>query len=200
MRYGFLVFVILNFGVLLFSSLAGGQQQPPLVIKALVEKKVSQLPDGPLYWRLENFPTLAAAQAAAGPYGLAAESAGKVWLLILGPAGGSSSGGTKVAEVGPLPTVTAKEYLLRINQASGPRGSVTSVHSHPGSEAFFVLAGEQSIRTPKGTIQVKVGQPETGPGADTPLQVSSSGTTDLLALVMFLVDSSKPFSTPATLP
>jgi hypothetical protein len=32
------------------------------------------------------------------------------------------------------------------------------------------------------------------------MQVSSSGTTDLHALVMFVVDAGKPFSSPATLP
>jgi len=179
-------------------STATGQQT--LVVKALAEKKVTELPAGPLFWRLENFPTLAQAQAAAGATGLATESAGKVWLFTLGGAGGSSVGGTKVAEMGPLPQVVATQYLLRINEASGPPGSITTVHTHPGSEAFYVLAGEQSIRTPQGMIKVQVGQPETGPGADTPLQVSSSCSTDLRALVMFMVDATKPFSSPAKLP
>jgi len=174
--------------------------QQPLVVKMLAEKKVMELPVGPLFWRLENFPTIAQAQAAASPTGLAAESAGKAWLFTLGPAGGSSVGGIKVAEVGPLPHLMATQYLLRINEASGPPGSTTAVHKHPGSEAFYVLAGEQSIRSPQGLIHVKVGQPNTGPGGDTPLQVSSSGSTDLHALVMFMVDATKPFSSPAELP
>jgi len=174
--------------------------QQALVVKPLAEKKVAELPAGPLFWRLENFPTLADAQAAAGPTGLAAESAGKVWLFTLAAAGGSSAGGIKVTEVGPLPKVVATQYLLRINEASGPPGSTTTVHTHPGSEAFFVLAGEQSINTPQGMIKAKAGQPETGPGGDTPLQVSSSGSTDLHAVVMFVVDVTKPFSSPAKLP
>jgi hypothetical protein len=33
-----------------------------------------------------------------------------------------------------------------------------------------------------------------------PMEVSSSGTTDLNALVMFVVDATKPFSSPATMP
>jgi hypothetical protein len=184
--------------VLWLSSSAIAQQA--LVVKALAEKKVMELPVGPLFWRLENFPTLSQAQAAAGSTGLAAESAGKVWLFTLGPAGGSSAGSTKVAEVGPLAPVMATQYLLRINEASGPPGSITPVHTHPGSESFYVVTGEQSIRTPQGLIQVKVGQPDTGPGGDTPLQVSSSGSTDLHALVMFMVDATKPFSSPAKLP
>ncbi len=174
--------------------------QQALVIKPLTEKKVAELPAGPLFWRIENFSTLAQAQAAAGPLSLVAESAGKIWLLTLGAAGGSSTGGTKVAEFGPIPRVVAPQYLLRINEASGPPGSVTPVHTHPGSEAFFVLAGEQSIRSPHGVMRVKVGQPETGHGADVPMQVSSSGATDLHSLVMFVVDATKPFSSPANFP
>jgi hypothetical protein len=129
-----------------------------------------------------------------------AESAGKVWLFTLGSSGGSSGKGTKIAEVGPIPRIIATQYLLRINDASGPPGSVTSVHSHPGSEAFFVLTGEQSIRGALGTMHVKAGQAEAGQGADKHMQVSSSGTSDLHALVMFVVDASKPFSSPATMP
>lgn len=180
---------------------AGGAfAQQKLVIKPLAEKKVAELSAGPLFWRIENFPTLARAQAAAGPWALVAESAGKVWLFTLGPAGGSSAGGNKVAEVGPLPQVVATQYLLRINEASGPPGSITPVHTHPGSEAFYVVAGEQSIRSPHGVMHVEVGQPEVGRGADTPMQASSSGSTDLRALVMFVVDATKPFSSPAQFP
>jgi hypothetical protein len=175
-------------------------QQQPLIIKPLAEKKVGELPPGPLFWRIENFNTLSQAQAAASPWSLAAESAGKIWLFTLGPAGGSSAGGTKVAEFGPIPRVVAPQYLLRINEASGPPGSVTPVHTHPGSEAFFVLAGEQSIRSPHGVMRVKVGQPEAGHGADTPMQVSSSGSTDLHSLVMFVVDATRPFTSPAKFP
>jgi quercetin dioxygenase-like cupin family protein len=170
------------------------------VIKALAEKKVTQLPAGPLYWRLETFPTIAQARAAAGAMGLAAESAGKAWLFTLGPAGGSTAGGAKIAEVGPLARVVAPEYLLRINEATGSPGSITPVHSHPGSEAFYVLAGQQTVRTAERVILIAAGQAEAGPGGDTPLQVSSSGGTDLHALVMFVVDATKPFSSPATFP
>ena len=174
--------------------------QQALVVKSLAEKKVTELPAGPLFWRLENFPALGAAQAAAGPTGLVAESRGKIWLFTLGPAGGASAGGTKIAEVGPIPSVVATQYLLRINEASGPPGSMTAVHSHPGSEAFYVLAGESSSRTPHGVMRVAANEGATGHGADTPMQVSSTGSADLHSLVMFVVDATKPFSSPATFP
>jgi quercetin dioxygenase-like cupin family protein len=174
--------------------------QQALVVKILAATNATDLPAGPLYWRLENFPTLAQAQGLAGPTSLAVQSGGRAWLITLAPAGGASAGGTKVAEVGPLPKVAATQYHLQVNEASGPPGSVTPEHSHPGSETFYVLAGETSSRTPDGLMRVAAGHAMVGHGADTPMQVSSSGSTDLLSLVMFLVDAGKPFSSPAKLP
>jgi hypothetical protein len=172
-----------------------------LVIKSLAEKRIQSLPSEPLFWRIESFPTVAQAQASAGASGLAVESGGRAWLFRLAPRGVRPTEGARhEAEIGPVPKVTSTEYLLRINEASGPPGSVTSVHTHPGSEAFYVLAGEQSICTPRGVLRLGVGQGETGQGADVPMQVSSSGTTDLHALVMFVVDASRPFSSPAKFP
>jgi len=124
-----------------------------------------------------------------------AESAGKVWLFTLGPAGG-----TRVAEVGPIPPIHASQYLLRINEVTGAPGSATPVHTYQGSEAFFVLAGEQGIRSPHGVMRVVAGHAEAGQGAGVPMQVSITGSTELHALVMSVLDASKSFSSPATLP
>ena len=184
-------------GLALSPSTASAQK---FEIKPVAEKKVQQLPPGPLFWRIDNFPTLAQAQAAAGPTGLAAEVAGKVWLFTLGPKGGSSPGGSKVAEIGPVPPITAPEYLLRINNTGGPPGVKTPVHTHPGSETFYVLSGQLSQKSPHGASHVDAGQSIPGHGPGMPMEVSSSGTTDLNALVMFVVDATKPFSSPATMP
>jgi quercetin dioxygenase-like cupin family protein len=183
---------------LVFSAAALSQSATPpaLTIKALAEKQVPELPQGEMFWRIENFPTLAQARAAAGHWALAAESDGKAWLFTLGPAGGSSPGGTKVIDVGPVPRITAPQYLLRINEASGPNGAITPIHSHPGSEAFYPLRGEQRMRGPHGVMVMKPGQPTIGHG-EQPMQVWSSGSTDLHSLVMFVVDATRPFSSPA---
>lgn len=177
-------------------------QQPTgtLSLKSLAQARVDHLPPGELWWRIEQFDSVAGARSAAGPWTLVAEADGKVWSFTLGPAGGRSPAARPVAEVGPIPRVEASHYLLRINDASGPPGAETAVHSHPGSEAFFVLAGEQSIRSPAGTVRIPAGRSEAGRGADQPMQVSSSGGTDLHALVMFVVDADRPFSTPAKWP
>jgi len=182
------------------------------VVKPVAEKRVRQLPPGPLYWRIENFPTLAQAQAAIGPdrwnpdtvsydgaTSLAAEVAGKVWLFTLGPKGGSTPGGTEVAEIGPVPPITAPEYLLRINYGSGPPGATTPQHSHPGSEAFYVISGQLGQRTPQGVNHVDAGHTMNGRSAGMPMEVFNSGTTELSALIMFVVDATKPFSSPAQL-
>lgn len=170
-----------------------------LEVTPVVEKKISQLPDGPLFWQIENFPTLAQAEAAAGPTSLAAEVSGKVWLFTLGAEGAAGHGGTPVTQIGPVPRITATEYLLRINRATGAPGAKTAIHSHPGPEAFYVLAGRMTQRTPHGTIDLEAGQGTPGHEANTAMEVSSSGTTDLDQLVMFVVDAGKPFTVPAAL-
>ena len=184
-------------GLVLSGSTASAQK---FEIRPVAEKKIQQLPPGPLFWRIDNFPTLTQAQAAAGPTGLAAEVAGKVWLFTLGPKGGSSPGASKVAEIGPVPPITAPEYLLRINNTGGPPGVKTPVHTHPGSETFYVLTGRLDQKTPHGVTHVEAGQSMIGHEAGTPMEVSSSGTSDLNALVMFVVDATNPFSTPAKIP
>jgi len=180
-------------GVLLSSAAA----QQAFFVKPVAEKKLKQLPAGPLYWQVETFPTLAQAQAAAAETSLAAEVSGKVWLFTLGPKGNPTRGGGKVAEIGPVPAISAPEYLLRINHAGGPPQSKTPVHTHPGSEAFYVLAGRLGQRTPHGVSYAEAGQSMNGHGADMAMEVFSAGTTDLDQLVMFVVDATKPFSSPA---
>lgn len=183
---------------MLAASLAAAQpaKPPALAVKPLAEKKVAELPPGELFWRIENFDNLDQAKTAAGPYSLAAQSDGKAWLFTLGAPGGATPGAKKVAEFGPVPRISAPQYLLRINEASGPAGAITAIHSHPGSESFFVLRGEQRMRGPHGVRVMQPGQPTIGHG-EQPMQVWSSGPGELHSLVMFVVDATRPFSTPA---
>ena len=88
------------------------EAQEEFVVEDVAEKTVTELPAGPLYWHVENFPALADAEAAAGPLSLAADVEGKVWLFTLGPKGTPTHGGSMVTEIGPLVDVSAPEYLL----------------------------------------------------------------------------------------
>jgi hypothetical protein len=193
------VIVMLAAGIIgLMLGPSASLAQAKLEIKPVAEKKLKELPAGPLYWRLETLSTLDQAQAAAGPTSLAAEVAGRVWLFTLGAKGGVTHGSSKVVEIGPVPAITASEYLLRINHAGGaPGAKKTAVHTHPGSEAFYVLAGRLGQRTPHGVSHADAGQTMNGHGADTPMEVFSAGTTDLDQIVLFVVDATRPFSSPA---
>jgi hypothetical protein len=71
------------------------------------------------------------------------------------------------------------------------------VHTHPGSEAFYVLAGRVGQKTPHGVSHAAAGEFMNGHGPGMPMEVFSAGTTDLEQLVMFVVDAAKPFSSPA---
>jgi quercetin dioxygenase-like cupin family protein len=180
-------------------SASEGVAQAEFKVATLAERKVSELPAGPLYWRIENFPTRADAEAAASPLSLVAEAGGKAWLFTLGPEGAPTHGGTIAAEVGPLEEVAAPEYLLSIREGVAPTGAKTMVHTHPGTEAFYVLEGQLSFRTTPGVDVVDAGKTLAGVAPDTPMEASSTGTADLHELIMFVVDPAKPFSSPAVL-
>jgi hypothetical protein len=175
---------------------------PAFVIKPVAERTVTQLPAGPLYWTVQQCATRSEADAlaAAEPASLAVEAAGKIWLLRL--SGPAASGGcaTTLARIGPVAPLTASRYLLRVNRASGAPGARTPILSLPGSVAFYLLSGALSLKTAEGEQHVTAGQSMNGHRADMPMQVSSSGSENLDALVMFVVDADRPFSTPATKP
>jgi hypothetical protein len=197
-------------GIGLLSAPSPVAAQAKYIVQPVAEMKVKQLPKGELFWRVESFATVDEAKVAAPPYrwnpdtvsydglpSLTAEVAGKAWLFTLGPKGGATAGGTTVAEIGPVPHLSAPEYLLRVNYGHGPPGATTPVHTHPGSEAFYVVAGKLSQRTPQGVMNVEAGHSMNGHSAGMTMEVFNSGTTELAALIMFVVDATKPFSVPA---
>lgn len=176
-----------------FAGPVAAQSQGKFVVSKMAEKQVAALPEGELYWHVETFASLEAANAAAGEHALAGEFDGKAWLFILAGRTPAGSGGTPVAKIGPVARIDADEYLLRVNNAVGPHGSKSSIHRHPGSEAFLVLTGQLTQHTPYGMHVVNAGG--TLPGAPhQTMQVESTGGEDLRQFVMWVVDASKPFS------
>jgi quercetin dioxygenase-like cupin family protein len=196
---GFGVLLALSSGALGLALPTAAVAQAEFKVAPVAEKTVSELPAGPLYWQIESFPTRAEAAAAADPLSLVTEAGGKAWLFTLGPEGAPPQGGTIVAEIGPLEDVAAPEYLLSVREGVAPPGAKTMVHTHPGTEAFYVLEGQLSLRTPAGVAVVDAGKTLAGVGPGTPMEAASSGTADLHELIMFVVDPAKPFASPATL-
>jgi hypothetical protein len=54
-----------------------------------------------------------------------------------------------------------------------------------------------SQRTPDGVMNVEAGHSMNGHSAGMAMEVFNGGTTELTALIMFVVDATKPFSVPA---
>jgi hypothetical protein len=115
-RFVVILALSLFLGIALLSAPSLVAAQAQYIVQPVAEMKVKELPKGELFWRVESFPTLDEAKAAAPSYrwnpdtvsydglpSLTAEVAGKAWLFTLGPRGGATAGGTKVAEIGPVP-------------------------------------------------------------------------------------------------
>ena len=190
---------LLAVGIAVASWGTVAQAQAKFVVEPVAEKPLEALPDGDLYWHVETFATLDQAKAAATETGVPAEVGGKVWLLTLGPKDMAGHGGEAVTTIGPIDRFDAPAYLMRIIASAAPPGSKTSVHSHPGSEAIYILSGEATIRWPDRTDVVSAGKSLAGAAPNTAMEATSTGEDELVELIMFVVDGTAPFSSPAEL-
>lgn len=166
-------------------------------IETAGERIVDSLPDGQLYWRIETFESVNNAQAAAAPTSITATISDRHWLATLGAQGARTAGANFVAEIGPIPRIEARRYLLRLNHAYAPPGAETPVHTHPGSEAFYVMTGQLTQRTTHGLARVNPGETRNGDMPGMVMQLQSTGAAPLDQLVLFVVDADLPFSSPA---
>jgi len=107
-------------------------------------------------------------------------------------------GGSPVASIGPVPRIDAVEFRLQINSAKAPAGAKASIHSHPGPEAFLILSGQLTQRTPYGQHVLNAGATMAGT-PDQAMQVRSTGDEELRELIMFVVDPLRPFASHAEL-
>jgi hypothetical protein len=154
----------------------------------VAERRVTRLPAGPLYWKIERFPTLQAAERApVSSYALIASIADRHWLFTLGARGAAAHGGTAVAEIGPIEAPRAKAYLLRVSHAGGPAGSRTAAYKRVGSEATYVLSGQISQRTPRGMVAAAAGAVLNG-APEVTTQTMSSGAADLEQIMLSVLD------------
>ncbi len=189
---------------LLISSLcvlqATAAEAQKFFVKPVVEKKIPQLPAGPLFWQIENFPTLEQAQAAAGPTSLAAAVAGKVWLFTLGSQVPRRQAAAKSRRSGPVPPITARSISCASTSPAARLDRGPRCIAIPVPKRSMCWPANWGRKTRVGVTRVDAGQTMNGHHADTPMEVFSSGTTDLIQLVMFVVDATRPFSSPARLP
>lgn len=118
----------------------------------MADVAIGQLPEQPIFWHLDTYPTRAAAEAAKGPHGTVTALLGKVWLLTIDVAGGRPSGGDRVAEIGPLPVSPETSYSAQYMEAIFTPGMTAPSHRHSRSEAWYTMAGETCLETPDGKM------------------------------------------------
>jgi hypothetical protein len=155
---------------------------------------LGKLPQVPLFWHLDTYPTRAAADAARGPRGTVVESLGKIWLFTVAGAGWRPIGGDRVAEIGPLPLVEADRYAAVYMEGVFAPGMASEVHRHPGAEAWYTLAGEMCVETPEGKVIQRAGDPGVIVAGGLPMELIGTGTGVRRSLVLILQDASKPRS------
>jgi quercetin dioxygenase-like cupin family protein len=157
---------------------------------------LGRLPQQPIFWHLDIYPTLAEAEVAKGPRGTVLASLGKFWLLTIDVAGWHPSGGSRVAEIGPLPVSTEAQYSAQYMEAIFTPGMTAPAHTHSGPEAWYTLTGETCLETPTGKMIGRAGGAHVIVPGGPPMHLTATGTETRRALVLILHDSAQPPTTP----
>ena len=150
----------------------------------------------PVYWHLRAFPNRQAAETAKSATGIVVEEDGRVWLSEFGPRNAAPRGGEAIAVVGPLQLPAAKSYTAVLSYAVMRPGDKSRVHTHPGPEGWYVLAGEQCLETPAGPDRARSGgtmmvRP------NIPMELNVTGTTLRRAFALVIHDSAQARGIPS---
>jgi len=138
-----------------------------------------------VFWHLMLFPNRTSAEAAKSASGIVSEEDGKVWLSEFGLRNLAVRGGKTVAVVGPLQLPDAARYTAVLSYAIMRPGDSSRVHTHPGPEGWYVIAGEQCLETPDGATRSRAGRTMTvRPNIPMELAVTGKATRRAFALVI----------------
>ena len=155
------------------------------------------LPPDDLFWHLYEYPTSSAAHSAKPQsFGTVVESLGKVWLYAIAAEEWRPGSGQRVAVIGPLRVKPAAQYTARYMEAVFPPGMQTSVHTHSGPEAWYLLSGVQCLQTPDTESITRAGQGAVVP-VGPPMVLTGMGTEMRRSVVLVLHDTSQPWMTIA---
>jgi len=155
------------------------------------------LPPSDLYWHLYEYSSRAAADSAKPrSFGTIAESLGKIWLHVIAAQEWRPSSGQRVSVIGPLRVNPRAQYTARYMEAVFPPGMKTSVHTHSGPEAWYILSGVQCLQTPDGARITRAGQGAVVPMGP-PMMLTGMGTEMRRSIVLVLHDTSQPWMTIA---
>jgi quercetin dioxygenase-like cupin family protein len=173
-----------------------GGQRPEFGCFNIGTVKNLQFHQAAVYWHLHQFGNRKAAEAARSATGIVVEEDGRVWLSEFGPRDIASRRGEAVAVVGPLQLPAAKSFTAVLSYAVMRPGDSSRVHTHPGPEGWYVLAGEQCLETPAGANRAGAGQTMTVP-PNVPMELNVTGTTLRRAFALVIHDSTQERGTPS---
>ncbi|HEY0745813.1 MAG TPA: cupin domain-containing protein [Steroidobacteraceae bacterium] len=157
----------------------------------LEDRPVPDLGQGPLFWHLDEFDSLEAAQRNTGPTSTALSAHGKYWLATVGPKSTNHHGGRHRADIGPLPVEGTGPRKMMIMSAYFLPEQITTIHVHSGPEAVFVVEGEQCMRLKHSAVRTKSGDYVIVPAGEV-MQLSATGSGARRALVLVLHEADKP--------
>ncbi len=152
--------------------------------------------DASVYWHLSTFPTRKDADAARSATGIVVEEDGRVWLSEFGPRDAAPRGGDAIAVVGPLQLPEATSYTAILSYAVMRPGDSSRVHTHPGPEGWYVLAGDQCLDTPDGATRARAGGTMTV-RPNIPMELNVTGTALRRAFALVIHDSAQQRGIPS---
>jgi quercetin dioxygenase-like cupin family protein len=100
--------------------------------------------------------------------------------------------GQRIARIGPLPISAGEKYSAQYMEAIFTPGMTSSVHNHPGPEAWYTMEGETCLETPEGKQVGRAGGPPVIVAPELPMHLTATGSEKRRALVLVLHESSKP--------
>jgi quercetin dioxygenase-like cupin family protein len=150
----------------------------------------------PVFWHLRAFPNRKAAEAAKSTTGLVVEEDGRAWLSEFGARDAAPRGGDAIAIIGPMELPAAPSYTAVLSYAVMRPGDSSRVHTHPGPEAWYVLAGEQCLETPDGANLARAGGTATV-RSNVPMELNVTGTTLRRAFALVIHDGAQPRGIPS---
>ena len=166
------------------------EKRPDFGCFNVASEKGLQFPKPQVYWHIRTFENRAAADAAKSATGIVVEEDGRVWLSEFGGPDLVVKGGKAVATIGPLQLPPAKLFTAVLSYAVMRPGDRSRVHTHPGPEGWYMIAGEQCLETPSGAHRAKPGETMTVP-PNVPMELSITGKEVRKSLVMVIHDSSQ---------
>ena len=119
-----------------------------------------------------------------------------MWLSEFGPRDITLRGVEPVVVVGPLRLPEANRYSAVLSYAIMRPGDSSRVHTHPGPEGWYVIAGEQCLETPAGATRAGPGQAMTVP-ANVPMELNVTGATLRRAFALVIHDSTQERGAPS---